>query len=65
MENQSEKEIHKTPLFKQLLKIAANIILSRFRLLKLAGQAAYKLFHPETGKGVQEEIKNKIRLFLE
>ena len=64
MENKTDKEIHKTPLFKQLLKVAAQIILSRFRLLKLAGQAAYKLFHPDTGKSVQEEIKHKIKLFV-
>jgi uncharacterized membrane protein YkvA (DUF1232 family) len=64
MEIQSDKEIHKTPLFKQLLKIASDIILSRFKLLKLAGQAAYKLFHPDTGESVQTEIKHKLQLFL-
>ncbi len=64
MENQSDKEIHKTPLFKKLLKIAGSIILSRFRLLKLTGQAAYKLFHPKTGENVRAEIKHKLQLFL-
>jgi uncharacterized membrane protein YkvA (DUF1232 family) len=64
MENTKDKEIHKTPLFKQLLKLATQMILSRFKLLKLAGEAAYKLFHPETGKSVQEEIKHKLKLFI-
>ncbi len=62
-ENQA-KEVQDTPFFKQVLMTASELILNRFRVLKLISQAYKKLTDPSTGKSLQQEVLDRIKLFL-
>lgn len=65
-ENQEKetKEIQDTPFFKQVLMTASELIVNRFRVLKLISKAYKKLTNPDSGKALQEEVLDQIKLFL-
>ena len=61
---QGEEELQDTPFFKQVLMAASELVINRFRVLKLIGQAYKKLTDPSTGKSLQEEVVYQLKLFL-
>lgn len=63
-EKKGEEELQETPFFKQVLMTASELILNRFRVLKLLNQAYKKLTDPGNGKSLREEVLYKIKLFL-
>ncbi len=68
MENTKTKELKNkyedTPLFKKVLKMASEVALSRFQLIKLVHKAFSRLAHPDEGKSLRSEALQQLGLFL-
>lgn len=58
-----KEEVQDTPFFKQVLITASELIVNRFRVLKLIGQAYKKLTDPGNGKALQDEVVYQLKLF--
>mgnify|MGYP000844548674 CR=1 FL=1 len=58
------QEIQDSSFFKQILATASELVLNRFRVLKLMGQAYKKMTDPANGKSLQQEVLDKLKLFL-
>ena len=66
-ENPNKKNIQQpeeTPLFEKMLSLAADIALSRFRIIKLIRQAYKKLTDPEKGMKLRQEVLDRVLLFI-
>ena len=61
--NQTQKPAE-TPFFKKMLAFAADIALSRFKLLKLTHQAYKKLSDPKNGHQLQQQVLDRLLLFI-
>ena len=61
---QKTEEVADTPYFKQVLAWAAEIALSRFRLLKLISQAYKKITDPDGGQKIKQQLVDRLLLFI-
>jgi uncharacterized membrane protein YkvA (DUF1232 family) len=53
-----------TPFFKQVLALAAELALSRFRVLRLLVKAYRKLTDPKEGPKIREEVADRLLLLI-